>query len=289
MMPRVAVAGAAGLCVLALVGLAAQRWLSSQPVVAELPPGARLDRAHRVAVWPGKREAPCPLVSARVATVLVLGQSNAGNHAQGAGEPAPDADVLNWFDGKCYIASSPLLGATGELQQPWIAMARLMLKSGQLEHVVLAPIAVAGSPIARWASSGDLHPVLLDDAARLQRQLAVSAVLWVQGEADFGRSTAPEAYASMLADVVTAIRRAGIAAPVYVYTATWCLDTARWTPSNPLARMQRAVALAGTKPGVDLDALLLAQDRFDGCHLGASGIRKVADASARLLLGTSPP
>lgn len=251
--------------------------------MAELPPGARLDRAQRVAMWPGKREAPCPTVSARVATVLILGQSNAGNHAQGAAESTPDDAVLNWFDGTCYVASSPLLGATGELQQPWVPMARLMLQSGQLERVVLAPIAVAGSPIARWASAGDLHPLLLEDAARLQRQLAVSAVLWVQGEADFERSTKPDAYASMLEDVVTAIRRAGIGAPIYVYAATWCSDTARWTPGNPLARMQRAVSLPGARPGVDLDALLLPQDRFDGCHLGESGIRKVADASARLL------
>jgi hypothetical protein len=278
-----AAACAAVACALALLGLAVQQWVASKRYPDELPPGAKLDASLRVVMWPGKREIACPAASQRVATVLILGQSNAGNHAQSASESSPDDSVLNWFEGKCYVASSPLLGATGQRQQPWTPMARLMLKPGRLERVVLAPIAVAGSPIARWAKLGELHPVLLRDAARLQAQLGVTAVLWIQGEADFARSTGADAYASMLRDVVATIRQAGIEAPIYVYTATWCIDTARWTQDNALARAQRAVALPGTRPGVDLDALLVPQDRFDGCHLSESGVRKVARASSVLL------
>jgi hypothetical protein len=40
-------------------------------------------------------------------------------------------------------------------------------------------------------------------------------------------------------------------------------------------------------PGVDLDALLRPEDRYDGCHLSESGVRRVAGATARLL-GAAP-
>ena len=285
---RSAAAWIAGACGLALVGLAVQRCVPDGAVAVELPDGAKLDASLRVAMWPGKRETSCPMPSPSVATVLIMGQSNAGNHARGLQESSADDSVLNWFEGKCYLAASPLLGASGHLQQPWVPMARLMLKAGRWRQIVLAPIAVAGPPIVRWTPLGDLHPILLRDAARLQSQLGVRAVLWVQGEADYGQSTSADAYASMLRDVVATLRQAGIGAPVYVYTATRCIDAARWSRDNPLARVQRAVDLPGAHVGVDLDGLLVAEDRYDGCHLSESGIRKVAHASSVLLESAAP-
>jgi len=257
------------------------------------PPGAQFDAAQRLVAWPGKRETACPERSPRVATILILGQSNAGNHAQSASPAASDEAVLNWHDGRCHVAASPLLGATGWQQEPWTPMARSLLASGKFDRVVLAPIAVAGSPIARWVGRGDLQPVLAREATQLQHRLDVTAVLWVQGEADFGRETSERAYTAALGHVVASIRRAGIGAPVHVYTATWCLAPERWTPDNPVARAQRGVlAWHGVRArnvlrGVDLDALLRPQDRFDACHLSESGVSQVARASARVLGGVA--
>ena len=172
-------------------------------------------------------------------------------------------------------------------------MARTLLASGKFDRVVLAPIAVAGSPIARWAGRGDLRPALVREATQLQDRLDVSAVLWVQGEADFGRAARERSYAAALGQLVASIRGAGIDAPIYVYTATWCLAPALWTSDNPVARAQRGVrAWHGVRarnvfPGVDLDALLRPEDRYDGCHLSESGVRKTASATARLL-GAAP-
>lgn len=258
------------------------------------PPGAQFDAAQRLVAWPGKHETACPRRSPRVATILILGQSNAGNHAQSVPLAMADEAVLNWHAGRCHVAASPLLGATGWQQEPWTSMARSVLASGKFDRVVLAPIAVAGSPIARWVGRGDLRPVLMREATQLQDHLDVTAVLWLQGEADFGRATGERAYTAALGQVVASIRSAGIDAPVHVYTATWCLDPARWTADNPVARAQRGVlAWHGVRArnvsrGVDIDALLRPEDRFDGCHLSESGVRQVARATARLLGAATP-
>src|ERR1700712_3989696 len=70
----------------------------------------RTDKFGRLLVFPGKTEVPCPAPDATTAVYLVSGQSNAANY-QGQKYAAQDDRVLNFSEGRCYGAASPLLGA----------------------------------------------------------------------------------------------------------------------------------------------------------------------------------
>src|ERR1700722_3908972 len=64
----------------------------------------------RLRRYPGKKEIACPSQDEATAVLLVTGQSNASN-SQGQRYQSADDQVVNFFEGRCYRAASPLLGA----------------------------------------------------------------------------------------------------------------------------------------------------------------------------------
>lgn len=278
-----------GLLVLAGVQIWSQRPLDAPtaatgplqlPPPPNLPPDAAQDPLGRLTAWPGKTETPCPAQEAGTAVILILGQSNAGNHAALEGARATQPRVFNWSQGQCYLAASPLLGATGQAGEPWTLLADQLLASQQFTAVVIAPIAVQGSPISRWVPGGDIDQYLVQDVRALQSLYRTTHVVWLQGEADFAAGTSEERYRSSLLSVVKTLHSVGVRAPFYVSTATRCTPHPVWRAENPVALAQNAVVNSNDQilSGVNMDQLLAADDRFDGCHLSAQGLRKVADA-----------
>ena len=93
--------------------------------------------------------------------LLVLGQSNAANHAQKRFTTRYPNHVVNYFGGKCYVASSPLLGATGQGGEFITLLADLLISNGTYKNIVIIATAVEGSPISRWVRHGDLNESLI--------------------------------------------------------------------------------------------------------------------------------
>jgi hypothetical protein len=155
---------------------------------------------------------------------------------------------------------------------------------------VLIPVAVAGSAIAMWAPGGVLHPMLLAELAALPGQLRPTHVLWVQGEADFALGTSADAYRAGFFRLLKSLRDAGVAAPVYAAVSTRCVVQAPWSAANPVAMALAALpdSRLGLLPGPNLDEILSASDRFDGCHLSAEGTAKASRAWAHTLANDSP-
>src|SRR4051794_29703546 len=259
---------------------------------AAAPDRYAVDKTGRLASGEQKKAIACPEQTDRTAVLLLIGQSNAGNHAGQRYRSEHGETVVNFFDGQCYVAASPLLGSDGTSGEYWTQLGNLLLDRGSFDQVILAPAAVTGSAISRWAQGGDLNGVMIDTASQLQRRgYRVTHVLWVQGEKDYRLGTNEKDYRDRFLSLVSSLRSDGVAAPVYVGVATKCLGvinnhgTRSHSADNPVARAQLALRDPGAdlRGGVNSDALLDDLDRYDDCHFGSSGEQKVAKAWADLL------
>ncbi|MBY3066225.1 hypothetical protein HFO74_22865 [Rhizobium laguerreae] len=233
----------------------------------------------------------CPAQTDRTAVLLILGQSNAANYGGQRHRSNYGARVVNAFDKRCFIAASPLLGSTNTRGEFWTLLANNLIASGQNDNVILAPLAYSGSEVARWAAGGDFNPVLVDTVKKLQDSgYRITNVLWVQGEADLVIGTPAEAYQERFMSMVDTLRQHGVEAPVYISTASKCLEPSNGgfkehIPDNAVVRAQLALSKSGhgIREGVNSDALLDGDDRYDDCHFGATGGEKVSQAWLNLL------
>jgi hypothetical protein len=249
------------------------------------------DKAGRLASGDQKKAVACPQQADRTAVLLLIGQSNAGNHGGQRFRSEHGEKVVNFFDGQCYAAASPLLGSDGIGGEYWTQLGNFLLDRESFDQVILAPLSISGSEVSRWGAGGDLNGTMIDTASQLQqRGYLVTHVLWVQGEIDYVKGTSEKDYRDRFMSLVSSLRSHGVAAPVYVAIATKCLGAinggARFhSADNPVARAQLALPDPGAnlRSGVNSDALLGDLDRYDDCHFASSGEQKVARAWADLL------
>jgi hypothetical protein len=233
-------------------------------------------RFLRLASYPGKIATPCPPPAADTAVILVLGQSNAANHGSERFTSQQGSSVLNLFEGKCYRAASPLLGATGEVGEFLTPMADKLIGDGLYKRVVLVPAAVGGTTISRWGVGGDLNEMVGTVIAGLPEGYKLTQVVWVQGEDDWIELTPPEAYTRSFASLLGTLPEV----PVFIAIATRC--TGIWRADNAIAQAQRRlIDNRRVFLGGDMDGLLSDADRRpDQCHWLKSAQVKAANAFA---------
>lgn len=245
----------------------------------------RFDSFGRLTGWSGKTEIACPVQDERTAVVLFIGQSNQANNAGQRAESQFGESVAAWFDGKCTVAASPLLGTTGAMGEPLTPFANKLVAQGVYDRVVLVPSAIGGTKIERWTKGGDLNAMMMRTLDELQKNYRITHVVWHQGEDDFRQETSPDSYGRMFNEMVETLRRRNVGAPILVSVATRCDDDSKWSSDNPIARAQRVLVdeSRGIFAGVDTDELLMPVDRYDECHFGASGVDKYADALVAIM------
>lgn len=246
---------------------------------------SRATDAHgRLISDPQKRPVPCPEQDARIAVVFVAGQSNVANFGERRQKTAFPDRVVAFFEGACSIAASPLLGANWDEGESLTPMADELIRSGRFDRVVLAPVAVGGTGIARWVD-GDLAPVLQQALSAVQTRYRVTHAIWHQGETDADDGVSAADYRSRFETMLNRWRGQGMVAPVFVSVTTRC-DPA-WKPDNPVAQAQRSLPdpARGLYRGADTDAALTTADlRGGACHHTASGQARVAKLLATALL-----
>ena len=216
-------------------------------------PPIALDPAGRLTKYAGKTEVQCPKQTQRTAVLLIAGQSNAANNAAQRHKTRYPDRVLNFMDGRCYVAASPLLGSTGFAGEYWSLMADELIDAGAFDRVILAPVAVGASDIAQWAKGGALNTSMIPLVQDLVTHYRVTHVLWHQGESDFALKTDPARYKEQFHSFADTLRANAVDAPIFVSTATRCLTGWSESNANPVrsegARLHAARLRAGRRHG----------------------------------------
>jgi hypothetical protein len=221
-----------------------------------------------------KREIPCHSIDMTTTMVaLTFGQSNSAN--EGATRYSPRAHVYNFYQGKCYKATDPLLGATGEKGSVWTRLGEMLVDNGLYSNVIFVSIGVRGTPVSRWKTDGDLFQRIVKIKSQLdQNNITLTDLFWHQGEMDAKIGTKKDDYKTMLTDMIDGIRRLGIDAPLYVAIATRCRG-----PINVdihQAQLELVAERDDILMGSDTDTISDMDDRYDFCHFSDSGLHKHA-------------
>jgi hypothetical protein len=239
------------------------------------------DRFGRLQRYPGKMEIACPSQDDATAVLLVAGQSNAAN-SQGQRYQSADDRVINFSEGRCYRAASPLLGADDQKGESWTLLGTKLVRLGLYNRVILIPAAVGGSSMHRWAPGGDLNTMLMDVIRAVRGHYTITGLLWDQGATDFALQTPEDRYRSDLRSLIDQVRAEGVTAPFFITRCS--VGGKHWNENNPVARAQAALVDNNSifdGPNTDRDVTQL--DRYDGYHFAASGQEKWTDTWVELL------
>ena len=243
----------------------------------------QFDSNKRLTYYPGKIQHECPIQAKDTGVLLIIGQSNAANQGQKKFRTQYPTQVVNYFDGKCYAASSPLLGATGEGGEFITPLADRLIAKGTYRNIVIIAAAVGGTPISRWQRDGDLNESLITLIKDVQTKFQITDVIWHQGETDARHpiDTTTKIYVSSFHSLVGTLTQLEVRAPIFVSIATRCRSGADWTEANPVAIGQRMlIDNQRIFLGVDTDKLVELKDRYDACHFSENGQTKTAEAFA---------
>ena len=211
--------------------------------------------------------------------LLVLGQSNAANHAAVRTE-APGH--FAFAHGRFYPLADPLPGCTGAGGSAWPSFAQALAAGwagATTRRVVVACLAVTGSSVSEWAPERNyLEQVAATVSQLADAGLAVSAVVWHQGETDAVNRTSAADYEAALTVTLSRVHALAPPAPIFVCLAS---RPAQDQPASAAVRAaQQAVIerLAFVHAGVDTD-LFAESLRSDGVHFNLQG----AELLGRLL------
>lgn len=215
--------------------------------------------------------------------VLVMGQSNAANHADPApagGAPGSQMPVLHL--GGCGLAGAPVPGGTGTGGSLWPAVNQALGGRWAGRPIVWAEIAVDASTIGEWtAPNSQLRTYWQQQIDRIKgTPWPVVAVLWQQGEADARDRTAMADYRDALAALRTGVAARGIDAPWWIARSTYC-------PPHDGGQVREAVREllvipnSGFREGPDTDTISL--PLRNGCHFTAEGAARAAAMWAEVL------
>lgn len=194
-----------GLMALAAAGVclyAHDLWSGSPPRDVVAQGVAAYDSHRRLVAYPGKIEAPCPPPTTPTAIILAIGQSNIANHASVRVATRHPKAVLNYFDGKCHVAASPLLGASGDGGEFLTLLADRLVDDGVYRNVIIVPAGIGGMAIALWRRNGKLNDMLVRTLKGLPPGYKVTQVLWQQGESDFLLATPQADYVASFRSLV---------------------------------------------------------------------------------------
>lgn len=225
---------------------------------------------------------PCPWITGdRPLMILVLGQSNAGNHGATA---VPDtSSALFFFEGRCYLTAGPVPGATGRGGNIWTYLSP-RLSSELKRTVVFSVLAVDATSITDWTAEGPLR----DLAVKTIRQGKVHGftpelVLWQQGEADARTGMSGTEYRQELGKLRAYIRKELEEGAMIVAQSTRCRNEGSAEIRRALG--ESAQGKSGIVLGPDTDTLK--EDfRLDGCHFSLSGLKAASSLWASVIVST---
>jgi len=227
----------------------------------------------------GRQETGCAIEGdrKRTAVIVVVGQSNAANHGAGRYAARYRVDNFNIYDGRCYRAADPLLGASGDGGNFATRLGDRLIYTGLFDRVILAPIAMGGTTVEQWAEEGMFNrriPVLI--RRLFDAGLSADFILWQQGEGNPGMGdVGGRQYRKNLLEVIRTFRSFGVTAPFFVSLTTLCGGP--HANAENIRAGQRGVVnpLGGIYQGPDTDTIGV-EHRWDKCHFDETGLEMAA-------------
>ena len=245
------------------------------------------DQYGRLIAAPNKKSITCPEQTNRTVVIFAIGQSNSANYADNKFITKYPDKVVNYFNGNCYVASSPLLGASGARGEFLTPLADLLIDSGRYSSVLIIASGIGNTPISRWRENGDLGLMLNTVLKDVGKRYQITSVIWHQGERDYLDRTDPSDYRDSFSSLRKILDGNKVNAPIFMAVSTRCGNPFAWDVVNPIANAQ--VALIDNRHiflGVDSDRFLKNNDRalLNPCHFNKEGQIKVAKSYASAIL-----
>lgn len=245
------------------------------------------DQYGRLIAAPNKTSVTCPEQANSTAVLLAIGQSNSANYADNKFITKYPDKVVNYFNGNCYVASSPLLGSSGVRGEFLTPLADLLIDSGQYSSVVIVTSGIGNTAISRWRENSDLGLMLNDVLKDASKRYRITSVIWHQGERDYLDRTSASEYHSSFSSLRNILNGNKVDVPIFIAVSTRCGNPFVWDVENPIAHAQ--AALINNRHiflGVDSDRLLNNDDRalLNPCHFNKEGQIKVAKSYANAIL-----
>ena len=216
-----------------------------------------------------RKEVSCPK-AADGFIVVGFGQSNSANSA-GHRFASTKSNVLNLFNGKCYEAIDPMLGATGHRGSVWISFAE---KLGEVDKtIVLSTFGVNGTRVEQWLNKNDLNPFYRENIESLKSVYPnPNIVVWIQGESDTG--TDKSLFTKQLREWMSTVRKDLPNTQILMTGTSYC-DGAK--SDEVVAAQKDAAEYVGASFIGSTDNLVGISERYDDCHFSEQGIRKLAE------------
>lgn len=209
---------------------------------------------HPVAAWPS---------ATGRCTIVPAGQSNAAQYYNSIYTPthassqyeflAVDGTLRSFVEQIFGTAGAPLVGSL------WGKLGDDLIDNGLCTTVVWVPIAIGGTDISQWTSTGIYGQNLVTAFKRLTALgITPNAFLWMQGEADNLLGTTQAQYFARGSDMINMIRNiGGFSGKIYVATETYLKVGGVASTSVPvqLAQAQLVSSLTNVKAGPSFDDL----------------------------------
>jgi hypothetical protein len=216
----------------------------------------------------GRTERSCP--SPDKALVLVIGgQSNASNAIPVRYDAKRDVSV--WFDGRCFPASDPILGATASGGSLW------SLLGDRLEENLDRPIllivgAVGGTQFSDWLDprSGYYKALMQRVSSAYEADYRPDMILWHQGETDAAAERNLEKLKNDVIGLTNRLLTDISAAPLYLFQASICMGDYRINGVPKVIEVLQQAAAANPRIIKGMNTDTLGRDyRWDTCHFNS--------------------
>ena len=223
-----------------------------------------------------------PEITSGTMIAFVFGQSNSANHG-GEKYFSKNDKVLNYYDGNFYLASDPLLGATGIGGNVWVNLANKIIDNKIADKVILIAAGVSGTSVELWSKNHYLYHMLeLRLIEAKKNNLEINYFFWHQGESDSNMH--PERYQTYLEDIIKLTKKLFPNSKFFVAQVSSC---GILRSSERLLNAQKKMTkIKGVYLGPNTD-LIDYRDRYDGCHFSGRGLDKHAQSWLEVLKNLS--